>query len=127
MNGSLRFDLKPIQRGIKALAPQVKKSRRELAEEARRDALPRADDERLVAGVAGRGDDDDAGGHQEGAADYGHRQRLGERHARREDRKREDHHPDRSLPVHPLDACPVVSREQARGERKEGPRHAVYH
>ncbi len=36
MNGRLRFDLKPIQRGIKALAPQVKKSRRELAEEAAR-------------------------------------------------------------------------------------------
>ena len=36
MNVLLRFDLKPIQRGIKALAPQVKKSRRELAEEAAR-------------------------------------------------------------------------------------------
>lgn len=36
MKGRLRFDLKPIQRGIKALAPQVKKSRRELAEEAAR-------------------------------------------------------------------------------------------
>ena len=36
MNGRLRFDLKPIQRGIKALAPQMKKSRRELAEEAAR-------------------------------------------------------------------------------------------
>ena len=36
MNGRLRFDLKPIQRGIKALAPHVKKSRRELAEEAAR-------------------------------------------------------------------------------------------
>ncbi len=36
MNGRVRFDLKPIQRGIKALAPQVKKSRRELAEEAAR-------------------------------------------------------------------------------------------
>ena len=36
MNGRLRFDLKPIRRSIKALAPQVKKSRRELAEEAAR-------------------------------------------------------------------------------------------
>ncbi len=36
MNGRVRFDLRPIQRGIKALAPQVKKSRRELAEEAAR-------------------------------------------------------------------------------------------
>lgn len=36
MNTRVRFDLKPIQRGIKALAPQVKKSRRELAEEAAR-------------------------------------------------------------------------------------------
>ena len=26
MNGRLRFDLKPIQRGIKALAPQMKDS-----------------------------------------------------------------------------------------------------
>jgi len=36
MNGRMRFDLRPIQRGIKALAPQMKKSRRELAEEAAR-------------------------------------------------------------------------------------------
>jgi hypothetical protein len=36
MNGRLRFDLRPIQRCIKALAPQVTKSRRELAEEAAR-------------------------------------------------------------------------------------------
>lgn len=36
MNGRVRFDLRPIQRGIKALAPQVKKSRRKLAEEAAR-------------------------------------------------------------------------------------------
>jgi hypothetical protein len=36
MNARMRFDLRPIQRGIKALAPQVKKSRRELAEEAAR-------------------------------------------------------------------------------------------
>ena len=36
MNTRVRFDLKPIQRGIKALAPHVKKSRRELAEEAAR-------------------------------------------------------------------------------------------
>jgi hypothetical protein len=36
MNARLRFDLKPIQRGIKTLAPQVKKSRRELADEAAR-------------------------------------------------------------------------------------------
>ncbi len=36
MNPRMRFDLRPIQRGIKALAPQVKKSRRELAEEAAR-------------------------------------------------------------------------------------------
>ena len=36
MNGRVRFDLRSIQRGIKALAPQVKKSRRELAEEAAR-------------------------------------------------------------------------------------------
>lgn len=36
MNARLRFDLKPIQRGIKALAPHVKKSRRELVHEAAR-------------------------------------------------------------------------------------------
>ena len=36
MNARLRFDLRPIQRGIKALAPHAKKSRRELAEEAAR-------------------------------------------------------------------------------------------
>ena len=36
MNARMRFDLRPIQRGIKALAPQMKKSRRELAEEAAR-------------------------------------------------------------------------------------------
>ena len=36
MNPRMRFDLRPIQRGIKALAPQMKKSRRELAEEAAR-------------------------------------------------------------------------------------------
>ena len=36
MNGRMRIDLRPIQRGIKALAPQMKKSRRELAEEAAR-------------------------------------------------------------------------------------------
>ena len=36
MNARMRFDLRPIQRGIKALAPQVKKSRRELAEGAAR-------------------------------------------------------------------------------------------
>ena len=36
MNTRLRFDLRPIQRGIMALAPQMKKSRRELTEEAAR-------------------------------------------------------------------------------------------
>ena len=36
MNPRMRFDLRPIQRGIKALAPQMKKTRRELAEEAAR-------------------------------------------------------------------------------------------
>src|SRR5689334_22272707 len=39
MKGRMRFDLRPIQRGIKALAPQMKKSRRELAEEAARGFL----------------------------------------------------------------------------------------
>jgi hypothetical protein len=36
INARLRFDLKPVQRAIKALAPQVKKSHRELAEQAGR-------------------------------------------------------------------------------------------
>ena len=36
MNVRIRFDLRPIQRAIKKLQPQVKKSRRELTEEAAR-------------------------------------------------------------------------------------------
>ena len=36
MESRLRFDLKPVQRAINVLAPPVKKSRRELAEQAAR-------------------------------------------------------------------------------------------
>ncbi len=57
MNASLRFDLRQIKRAIGNLAPHVKKTRRELVEQAARGFIKEVVDITPPAGKGRRGSD----------------------------------------------------------------------